>query len=376
MTDYRFARSGEEDEILDLINAVFSQKARPHDFASLLPKVYAHPGFAPLHAVAEVDGRIRGTIALLPMEVQMGRGGETLRGGYIGSVAVHPRFQKQGHMRALMAMQAERAQQIGLDFMALGGQRQRYNYYGFENAGLGLRFSVTAANARHALKDAIPVEIVPFPKHDSPELDVLYALYEAQPSRVLRTRELFYDALRTYNSTPWAIRDQAGNIAGYLAAMENEITEIVLADEALLPGVIRAWMEIRNKCAVKCPGWHLERAAALNAFAEVSEISDYQMLRVLNWERALNAALSFRSQIAPLPEGKRVIGIEGAGALALEVAKEGTRVSPAADAPMLSLSEMQSTALFFSPTSLLTVRDPLLRCWLPLPLDIPIADQF
>ena len=71
-----------------------------------------------------------------------------------------------------------------------------------------------------------------------------------------------------------------------------------------------------------------------------------------------------------------MIRIEGAGTWALEVTSEGTRVSPTEDAPMLSLPEKQAAALFFSPLSLLSVRDPLLRCWLPLPLDIPIADQF
>ncbi|MBR4540326.1 MAG: GNAT family N-acetyltransferase [Clostridia bacterium] len=376
MTDYRFARSDEEEEILDLINAVFSQKARPHDFTRLIPKVYAHPGFSRFHAVAEVDGRIRGTVAMLPIDVQMGQDGNTLRGGYIGSVAVHPRFEKQGLMRALMAMQAEHARQTGLDFMALGGQRQRYNYHGFEKADLGLQFSVNAANVRHALKDVTPAELAPLSGPDDPALDALYDLYAAQPARCLRSRELFYDTLRTYNSAAWAVRDQKGNLVGYLVAMDNEITELVLRDEALLPQVIRAWMENRPRCAVKCPGWHLERAAALNAFAEGCEVSGHQMLRVLNWELTLNAALSFRHAIVPLPEGRRVIRVEGTGTWALEVTANQTRVSPTDDAPMLSLSEKQATALFFSPLSMLTVRDPLLRCWLPLPLDIPTADQF
>ena len=376
MTDYRFARPEEEEEILDLINAVFSQKARPHDFARLIPKVYAHPGFSRFHAVAEVDGRIRGTVAMLPIDVQMGRDGNTLRGGYIGSVAVHPRFEKRGLMRALMSMQAEHARRTGLDFMALGGQRQRYNYHGFEKAGLGLHFSVNTANVRHALKDVAPAELAPLSGPDDPCLDTLYALYEAQPARCQRSRELFYDTLCTYNSTPWAIRDQDGNPAGYFVAMDDEITELVLRDEALLPQVIRAWMENRPRCAVTCPGWHLERAAALNVFAEGSEISNYQMLRVLNWENTLNAALSFRRQFVPLPEGRRVIRVEGAGTWALEVTEGQTRVSSTEDTPALSLSEKQAAALFFSPLSMLTVRDPLLRCWLPLPLEIPVADHF
>ena len=71
-----------------------------------------------------------------------------------------------------------------------------------------------------------------------------------------------------------------------------------------------------------------------------------------------------------------MIRVEGAGTFALEVKGNETRVSPTDDAPALRLEEKQAAALFFSPLSLLSVRDPLLRCWLPLPLDIPVADHF
>ncbi len=49
----------EEEQLLDFINLVFSQVRVPHDFEALLPKVYAHPGFSRLHAVAAEEGRIR-----------------------------------------------------------------------------------------------------------------------------------------------------------------------------------------------------------------------------------------------------------------------------------------------------------------------------
>ncbi len=376
MTDYRFARPEEEDEILDLINAVFSQKARPHDFEKMLPKVYAHPGFYRYHAVVEADGRIRGTVAMLPIELSMGREGTVLRGGYIGSVAVHPRYQRRGHMRTLMAMQEKRARHWDYDFLSLGGQRQRYNYHGFENASLGLRYIVNAANVRHALRDAVPAKLTPLTGPDDPILDALYALYEAQPSRCLRPRALFYDTLLTYGGVPWVIRDQAESPAGYLIAMDGDITELVVRDEALVPGVIKSWMEDRPKCAVSCPGWNLSLASALNAFSENWLISDYQMLRVLNWENTLGAALSFRSQTVPLPEGRRVIRVEGAGTWTMEVNNGEARVCAAQSEPSLCLEEKQAAALFFSPLSLLSLRDPLLRCWLPLPLDIPTADHF
>lgn len=374
MTEFRFARPGEEEEILDLINAVFSQAARPHDFAGLLPKVYARPGFSQFHAVAVEAGRIRGTVALLPLAVKMGKA-PPLRGGYIGSVAVHPRFQGRGYMRELMAMQADWAQEKEYDFLALGGQRQRYQYHGFESACLGFEFTATAANVRHAFPDAPPVRLEPL-KRDHPDMDALFALYAAQASFCVRTKELFYDTLRSYNGAPWLIRDGTGRPAGYLIALNDGITELTLAEESLLPAVLRTWLTNRRSCRVACPGWHIERAAALSAFAEECRAGNTQMLRVLNWERVLGAALSFRRSIAPLPEGRRVLRVEGAGTWALEVTAAEARAVPAEDAPNLCLSPRQAAALLFSPFSLLTVRDSLLRCWLPLPLDIPVADQF
>ena len=66
MTEYRMARPGEEEDILDFINLVFSQAHEPHHFDRLIPKVYGHAGHAPLHAIALEDGHIRAAIGLLP----------------------------------------------------------------------------------------------------------------------------------------------------------------------------------------------------------------------------------------------------------------------------------------------------------------------
>ena len=76
MTEYRFARPEEEPQILDLIDLVFSQGSRPHDFRKLLPKVYAHPGFSAIHALAVADGRIRAAVAVMPMTMGVRGAGE------------------------------------------------------------------------------------------------------------------------------------------------------------------------------------------------------------------------------------------------------------------------------------------------------------
>ena len=137
MTEYRKAFRHEEADILDFINYVFSQAHRPHDFKRLLPKVYAHEGFYRWHYVAVENGRIRGTVAVLPVEMPFGEG-QSLKIGYVGSVSAHPYDKGAGHMKKLMQLMLEDTKDQ-YDLLALGGRRQRYQYFGFECGGARLR---------------------------------------------------------------------------------------------------------------------------------------------------------------------------------------------------------------------------------------------
>ena len=364
MTEYRFARPEEEAEALDFINAVFSQAARPHDFAKLIPKVYAHPGFAGLHAVAVEDGRIRGAIAMLPITVHAGE--DTLKAGYIGSVSVHPRFRGKGYMKRLMAMQIDEAKRQGMDFMALGGQRQRYQYFGFTNYGSEICFSVTQANARHALPKDAPFSFVS-PNED--HIEKMAALHAKQALRCERPR--FLEALRTYNAVPYAILN--GDVfAGYLVTLGDQITELCLEQESDLPAVISAWLREHKSCEILCYGHMTDRIRCLNTFAEAYAIGPSAMIKVLNWEHVLRAALRLRT----LPDGERVIRIEDAGTFRVTVTNGKAEVLPCQARPDCIWTETEAAEALFSPLNALYIPDPLLRAWLPLTLDIPIADQF
>ena len=365
MTEYRFARPEEEMEVLDFINAVFSQAARPHDFARLIPKVYAHPGFAGLHALALEDGRIRGAVAMLPMTLHAGEA--TLTGGYIGSVSVHPRFRGKGYMKELMAMQAAEAKKRGYDFMSLGGRRQRYQYFGFARYGSEVHFSVNRDNARHALPQDAPFAFVPA---EECHAERMAALHEKQDYFCERPR--FLDALRNFNGEPYAILNQ-NDFAGYLVVMGDQITELLLENEADLPGVISAWMREHKNCEVVCGGDMGERIRGLSAFAETYELCPSGMLRVLNWEHVLRALLNLR----PLPDGETVIQIENAGAFRLHVVNGKAEVIPCQLLPGMPVwTEREAMETLFSPLNALNVTDLALRAWLPLTMDIPVADHF
>ncbi|MBR5111589.1 MAG: GNAT family N-acetyltransferase [Clostridia bacterium] len=364
MTEYRFARPEEEAEVLDFINSVFSQAVRPHDFEKLIPKVYAHPGYAPFHAVAVEDGRIRGNIALLPLTVHVGE--STLRGGYIGSVSVHPRFRGMGYMKGLMELLDGEARRQGYDFMSLGGQRQRYQHFGFERYGCCYIFSLEQANARHALPRETPFTFVPADESHAAQMALLHrrqALYCERPH--------FLETLRTYGGVPYAVMN-GDAFSGYLVALGNEITELCLADEHDLPAVAAAWLREHKDCAVYCGGQMAERIRGLSAFAESYTVGPFAMLKVLNWENTLRAVMGAR----PLPDGEKIIRIEGAGAFRLQAENGKAEVLPCSCQPDFIWTETQAVEALFSPLNALLTADPVLRSWLPFTLEIPIADQF
>ncbi len=364
MTEYRFARPEEEAEALDFINAVFSQAARPHDFEKMISKVYAHPGYSRYHAVALEDGRIRGAIAMLPITVHAGAAALTC--GYIGSVSVHPRFRGKGYMKELMRMQIEEARRQGLDFMSLGGQRQRYQYFGFVRYGDTFHFYLNRANARHALPEETPFKFVPA---EACYAEAIAALHQAQALYCERPRLL--ETLRTYGGVPYAILN-GDAFAGYLVSMGEQITELCLRNEADLPAVVSAWMREHKSCEALCGGEMTGRIRGFAAFAESYAIGPSAMIKVLNWENVLRAAMNMR----PLPAGERVIQIENAGSFRLKTANGTAEVTPCDARPDFSWSETEAAEALFSPLHASLIPDPLLRSWLPLTLDIPIPDQF
>ena len=378
MTEYRFARPGEESELVDLIDLVFSQGKRPHDFEKLLPKVYAHPGFADLHAVAVKDGRLRAAIAMLPVTLCYGDG-SLLQAGYVGSVAVHAKCRGEGHMKALMQMQIDRAIARGYDFLALGGQRQRYGYFGFEKGGAALSFELNEANLRHALADADGDSILlrPLTDAEDPALPGIAALHESQPCFCRREPQLLLDTLRSYGAAAYAVEDRAtGALLGSLCAQDSRIFELTLTDEELCGPVLRRWGQEHAGFTVAVWDGQAEQAAFLQSVAEDYTLADAEMLRVLNWPRVLSAALRMKHRCHPLCDGRRVIGVGDHVRLCLRVADGEAGVFPTREAPHLQWTEQQAVAALFSPLAALTQQDPLLAAWLPLPLSIPIPDQF
>lgn len=379
MTEYRFATTADWPKVIDFIDLVFSQVSTPHDFAKLIPKVYGDGhDFSHLHAIALEDGEIRGCVAVLPYEMTVA--GQTLRVGYLGSVSVHRLSRGAGHMKKLMQMQLGRARADGLDMLALGGQRQRYGYFGFSPAGGVYQYGITTPNVRHALKD-VDISAISFePLAPGESSAYAYALYQQQPVCGARTPERFAEIARSFEAQGWLVKNGTTN-AGYLIASDDcrAISELVMEDSSLVPAVLKAWKTLHAVPSLQVSAAPYNKALnrTLAAFAEGYTLRQDGYLHCLNYAKTIRCWMMLKNSVTPLSEGVLRLGI-GDETICISVSGGEVCVENSEAASDIRLSPAEADQLlfgfnrFYAPEPTCAIPTD----WFPLPLCIPSADTF
>lgn len=371
---YTVAQPADQAALIDFANYVFSQAHRPHDFKRLLPKVYGDhvcTAQAATHYIARQDGILRAMVAMLPLRMHVLS--DVLQLGFVGTVCVHPYARGEGHMKHLMADLLADAKRRGLDLLVLGGQRQRYGYFGFQPGGTALRYTVTATNLRHVVGDADVSDIAfsPLETGNDAALALVRSLCDAQPLFVERPNERLVDILHSWNSDCLLIR-KGGQLIGYVC---GAVQELRLTDESLLPLVLKALFAKKGlqEASLSVAPFEAERIRILRPLCEFASLETVEMLNVLNWPRVLSALLALKASFTRLEDGCAALSIDGE-TLVLRVKDGVTSVSREAAMPDLSLSHAGATQLLFGPES--AVCGHPLHNWLPLPFFMRSVDGF
>lgn len=377
MIEYRFAQAQDMGEVIDFINMIFSMIRRPHDFSRLLPKAYDPQYGAPeMNAIAVESGRVCGVVAVYPYTMNLA--GHTLRAGYVGSVSVHPRVRGQGVMKRLMQMQIQHAKENGLDMLLLGGLRQRYERYGFTNAGVTYTYSLLNANVRHAWPqvDAAAYSFRPMTQSDAQRL---YPLYAGQLLNGLRTPEKFLASLVSFHGCPWTIC-KGESLCGYVVstADHKRLTELVPEEDDCIPAVLKAWLaqQTEGPIAIEAAPHQQALHRTLVSVCEGWEMGQSSSILSLRPERVTEAYLTYKNRLEPLSHGEYRIAIGERGTLHICVGRE-ISCRWTQDAPDFACTEAEAQQLFFS-FNPFAVPHPagLPRDWFPLPLHIAEPDTF
>ncbi len=380
MTVFRKALSGERDQLIDFGNYVFSHDHRPHDFKAILPKVYGDGHeIESFHFVAEEEGRIRGMIAAYPHTYNVA--GNTLKTRFIGTVSVHPYTRGGGYMKKIMQMIDEEIAADGTDYAALGGQRQRYRYFGYELGGIALSFVVDTANLKHTVGPLDEsISLVPVEAEDDALLDQLYAKYLTRPVTG-RSREEFYEVLITWGSRIYAVFEEV-TCVGYLVLSNDgkRVMETQLDDVSRLPDILNTYLNWYDQHAVTVVVRRYETALidVLTPMAEDVSIENNLSYKIYNYPKVLKAFLELKQQHEVLEDGSFVLEISGKAKMRIKIFQGKVAVTETEDPADWVLADTEAVRYLTSPEPLF--RSVLPACvpgsWFPLSFGMSPLEEF
>ena len=383
-------RTQDKAELIDLIDLVFSQAHCPHDFEKLLPKLYG-PGIDTMehHYAVRENGKLVASILCYPYEVNVG--GVKLRAAGIGNVAVHRDARSKGYMKDIMAALLQDLQNNGTDFSWLGGQRQRYQYFGYDLCSRIFLFEVNATNLRHLRGRGYEpaFSFLPFDQASEEQKLAAFALHNVQPVRAERDFEQFEVILKSWDSTPYLVM-QNEDAVGYLAAApagetgkEMSITECVLAPVFDLGEAVFSFLKVfgLDSVTIGVSENKPERIRQLSAVCEGYRCEYTGNYRIFRFGRVLNAYLTAKADRERLAEGSICIAIGSAASkeiLTISVHNGIVKVENGGE-PQLSVTNLQGNSFFFGMGGPALACEeaaeyPFLQNWFPLQFGISHQD--
>ncbi len=363
-------------DYIDFINYVFGFDGHSHDFVKLLPKLY-RPEHDPAASnyVAVEDGRIRAAIGAY--DVPLSVCGTVLRTRGIGNVAVHPYSRSRGYMKKLLTAAVDDMVSDGIVLSALGGRRQRYNYFSYDKVGLKISMALNDNNARYRFGSGRKPEFEfrTVGSDDAVTLGSIRRLAESQQLFAQRRPGGLYDVLVSWEADVYA-GFIGGEFAGYAVADGGEIAEL-LVEPRFADALPRFCVDLRDRIGkaleIKLPV-HLDGyISRLMPLCEGYYLTYPCMFSVLDFRAVSEAFMRLKATYAGLPDGELSLSVDGRGGredLTFRVRGGNPsveRTGSASSGPVLG--HIEAMNLIFAPYC--PAREALpsfARLWFPLPL--------
>lgn len=305
------------DHLIETLDDIFffeDDEETKRNFRDLLPKLYKeqyNPAYNNL--VVMEDDKIKGAVGLYPIDATAA--GRKLRIGGIGNVGVTRDCRGKGYMKDCMNMCLEEMIKDDTDYSLLGGHRQRYAYFGYEQCGPEYDFDINMRNIRHILgKDAKTTftsrEIKP---EDTELLAKTIELYNRAPYTIDRNPDNIYDILASWRSIPYAAFE-GDEFKGYFVLRKfGGIQEICPVNVEDTLNLIMCIMETMNKDSVSfsVPMYNPEMCAYMTKYCDGWDMSHSEMINILNYGKFIEAFLAVKANTVKLCSGSIVILIHG-----------------------------------------------------------------
>lgn len=367
------------DELVAFLDAAFEFGPKT-SFPVLIPALY-QPTDEHMRCNYAIrrQGKLAAVVGLFPITLRVGNA--ILRIAGIGSVSVGHTFRRQGLMQELMCHITEQIRHEQYHLAFLGGQRQRYRFFGWERAGLNLHVEINRANLRHTFGDqayGVRLEQV---NQDHSLIDRLKAIHDAQPWRC--ERKHFDRFLHNWLNQPVMALDQTGDVLGYVVFNRNgtQIVEHVASDDNRSMQIVQAAVESREQHSIKviCDPLPSQFNHRLIQWCESMHLAASGNWQVFDWPHVITTMLRARHEAAPLPIGSVVVAVAD-HAFRMTIDSQGPSCEPSDDAPDITGDGPMITRLLFGPLKPSMVTNLpdtawVLEAWCPLPLRLPNQDH-
>ncbi len=370
---------------LEFLNWVFfsdDPEENRADFLSFLPKLYKKEyNHCEKNLIVADSEKWLAAVGLYIEDMDIC--GEKFLCGGIGNVAVSKDARGKGYMKDCMRLAAEKCYEENVDFMVLGGQRQRYSYFGFEPACIEYEYCLNDINIRHNFgRDYIsPLTAQSVGENDTEALDFIFELYNKTfDARILRKREKLYDTLVSWNQKPFVFSEN-GRFIGYVIYSECKgyiMESAAVSDEyfkLMLPAVLKA--SGKGSVHVKQPAFVSGYNQTMSDICEGYTLNHSDLVNILNWKHTVGALLKLKSKHVILADGEisfLIHGFKKDELFTLKVKNNEVTVTDGGESP-IELSHREAMQVF---TGLYSDRRGSLPAfaaqWLPLELMIFSAD--
>lgn len=384
--DCQHLKASDHDELMGFLGRAY-QETQPfnHIFPSLYQPTDEHMGC--LWAQRR-DGRLAAVAGLFP--IRLLNRDDVLEIAGVGGVAVDPQCRNQGLMRRLVAHLRSRIVECGYPVSYLGGQRQRYRYWGWERCGTVYQFSISPANIKHEPESLGPRSHV-ISEMSADELSQarqpIQRLRERCAVRCAREHSPLENYLRFRGATVLRAHTADAAWSGYAAFDPGrcELHEVAaLGPDAALALVGGAAARCcGDRCLTALVPTYADRATiqAIGGVAETSEITHGGNWQVFDWPETVRFMLAVQLRARPLPRGSIIVAVRGEpSAMEIAVREDGATCAWSDAEPAIVADACTMARLLFGPLPPAAViplppAASLLEAWCPLPLGLGRLDR-
>lgn len=306
------------DELLAFLNRVFGYQTE-NGFDRFLPVMWrrddAHMG---KHFAIRDGTRIIAAIGVYPLRVHIGK--TELCIATCGNVGTEEAYRGRNCMRELMGAAMAELDAIGADAARLGGQRQRYERYGFAPVGT---LYTHRLNRKNAMTSPIPeITFREIRRKDTQALRFASALQEKKPFYVSRgSMEEVYDIMCAWNHRPYLALDATGEAIGVLSVSSDRtsVAEQYAVNTTAECDMLRAWATNMAPWELTCRAypWDAAFSREIGGICENVTVTPATQCRIMHPGKLANALLAMEGEAA-MPDGHFTLELSGQCCLRFE----------------------------------------------------------